>query len=93
MKINTTFFNLVRKKVIDSLDRQLACDYIDWYGIEPEEYGEYADEFVSVCYKFNEETGEHEPRDADELPFADVTETDNTITYEYGGQKIIKFKK
>lgn len=82
----------LQKKVIDQYDRMLADDYMTYYGIDADEAPEYADEFVSVCYKYNEETYEHERRNADELPFATVTETDNTITYEYNGQRITKMK-
>lgn len=89
--MNALFIPL-RKKVIDKFDKMLADDYVTYYGIDPTEYAEYADEFVSICYKFNEETYEHEPRNADELPFATVTETDDTITYEYNGQRITKMK-
>lgn len=89
--MNALFIPL-RKKVIDSTDRMLADDYITYYGVDPTEMSEYADEFVAICYKFNEETGEHEPRDADELPFSTITETDDTITYEYNGQRITKMK-
>lgn len=82
----------LKKKTIDAYDRQLASDYISYYGIDKSEYNEYADEFVSVCYKYNEQTGEHEPRNADELPFADVEyPTDHSIKYTYGGQSITRF--
>lgn len=89
--MNALFIPL-RKKVIDQFDRMLANDYITYYGVDPTEMAEYADEFVAICYKFNEETGEHEPCDADELPFSTITETDNMITYEYNGQRITKMK-
>lgn len=82
----------LKKKIIDAYDRQLASDYISYYGIDKSEYNEYADEFVAVCYKYNEETGEHEPRDADELPFADVEyPSEHCIKYTYGGQSITRF--
>ena len=47
----------------------------------------YADEFVAVCYKYNEQTGEHEQRTPSELPFADVQYSDDGefATYTYGG--------
>lgn len=78
-------FTKLQKKVIDKYDRKLADDYISYYGIDPTEMAEYADEFVAVCYKFNEETYEHEPRMPDELPFADVSyPNDHLITYTYG---------
>lgn len=86
-------FLKLQKKNIDATDKMLADDYLSFYGIDPTEMAEYADEFVSVCYKFNEETNEHEPRDADELPFANIIETDKFIIYEYNGQQIIKMKR
>ena len=85
-------FLQLQKIPITEEDRRLADDYVSYYGIEPEEEHEYADEFVSVCYKYNEETGEYEPRDADELPFADVEyPTDHSIKYTYHGQSITRF--
>lgn len=86
-------FLQLKKTPITEKDRRLADDYVDYYGIQPEEEHEYADEFVSVCYKYNEETGEHEPRMPDELPFADVEYLDNRLVqYSYGGCTIIKNK-
>lgn len=82
----------LKKKEIDAFDRKMASDYITYYGIDPSEYKEYADEFAAVCYKYNEETGEHEPRDADELPFANVEyPSAHCIKYTYGGQSITRF--
>lgn len=79
------------QKNITDFDRNLANDYIVYYGVDSEEEIEYADEFVSVCYKYNEETGEHEPRMPDELPFADKEYLDNgLVRYSYGGCTIIK---
>lgn len=87
-----TLLNALRKAKIDQYDRKLASEYIDYYGIEPDELGEYANEFVSVCYTFNNETGEHEPRPVDQLPFATVTQISDWETkYEFGGETIIKF--
>lgn len=87
--MDTLFLYL--KKVVDNYDRQLASDYVSYYGIDSTEYAEYADEFVKVCYEYNEQTGEHEPRRIDELPFANVTYTDNgLVIYEYGNCKITK---
>lgn len=87
-------FLQLRKKCIDEEDNRLADDYTTYYGIEPEEEHEYADEFVSVCYQFNEETGEHEPRRPDELPFADVEDLPNGfVKYSYGSSAVIKWKK
>ena len=86
-------FLQLQKTPITEEDRRLADDYVSYYGIEPEEEYEYADEFVSVCYKYNEETGEHEPRMPDELPFADKEYLDNRLVqYSYGGCTIIKNK-
>lgn len=86
-------FLQLQKIPITEEDRRLADDYITYYGIEPEEEHEYADEFVSVCYKYNEETGKHEPRTPDELPFADKEYLDNGfVQYSYGGCTIIKNK-
>ena len=87
-----TLFIGLKKKMIDAYDKQLALDYVSYYGIEPDEYNEYSDGFVEECYKYNEETGEHEPRDADELPFADVEyPSKHCIKYTYGGQSITRF--
>lgn len=84
-------FLQLQKTLITDEDRRLADDYVSYYGIEPEEEHEYADEFVSVCYKYNEETGEHEPRMPDELPFADVEYLDNgLVQYSYGDCTITK---
>ena len=86
-------FLQLQKTPITEEDRRLADDYITYYGIEPEEEHEYTDEFVSVCYKYNEETHEHEPRTPDEIPFADVEYLDNgLVKYSYGGSTIIKNK-
>lgn len=85
-------FLQLQKTPITEEDRRLADDYITYYGIEPEKEHEYADEFVSVCYKYNEETGEHEPRTPDELPFADVSyPNDHSIKYTYGGCSVTRF--
>lgn len=84
-------FTKLQKKVIDQYDRMLADDYISYYRIDPTEMAEYADEFVAVCYKFNEETYEHEPRMPDELPFADVSyPNDHSIKYTYGGCSVTR---
>lgn len=84
-------FILLKKKKIDEYDRQLASDYVSYYGIDPTEYNEYADEFVAVCYDYNEQTGEHEPTTPDKLPFATVERmNDRMIAYEYGNQRVIK---
>ena len=53
-----TLLNFVKKLNIDQTDRNLAMDYISYFGIEEDELLEYADEFVAVCYTYNEETGE-----------------------------------
>lgn len=91
--MNALFIPL-RKKVIDQFDRTLASDYISYYGVDPTEMSEYADEFVAVCYKFNEETGEHEPRTPDELPFADVNYLENgMVSYKYGDCTVTKLGK
>lgn len=81
-----TILSYVRK-VIDQSDRALACDYLGYYGIDESEAYRYADEFVEVCYQYNEETGEHEQRMPSELPFADVQYSDDGefVTYSYGG--------
>jgi len=81
----------VRKK-LDASDYQMAKDYLDYYAIEPDEIHRYIDEFLSVCYKYNEQTGEHEQRTPDELPFADVSyPNDHSIKYTYGGCLVTKF--
>ena len=86
-----TLLNFVKKLNIDQNDRNLAQDYMDYYGIDESEAYRYADEFVSVCYKFNEETGEHEERMPDELPFADVEYLDNNLVkYTYNNCSVIK---
>ena len=86
-------FLQLKKILITEEDRRLADNYVSYYGIEPEEEHEYADEFASVCYKYNEETGEHESRMPDELPFADKEYLDNGgVRYSYGGTTIIKNK-
>ena len=82
----------LKKQKIDAYDRQLAADYISYYGIDPTEYNEYANEFVKVCYDYNEQTGEHEPTTPDKLPFANVEyPNDHSIKYTYGGQSITRF--
>lgn len=87
-------FLQLQKTLITEEDRRLADDYVSYYGIEPEEEHEYADEFVSVCYKYNEETGEHEPRMPDELPFAEQIELPNGfVEYKYGCCSVIKHEK
>lgn len=84
-------FLQLKKKSITKRDNMLACDYIDWYGIEPSEYKEYADSFVAECYDFNEETGEHEETTPDKLPFAEVILLDNGYTkYTYRNCSIIR---
>ena len=84
----------LQKTPITEEDNRLANDYVDYFGVEPEEEHEYADEFVAVCYKYNEETGEHEPRMPDELPFADVEDLPNGfVKYSYGGSAVIKWEK
>lgn len=91
-KMNVLFTKL-QKKTIDQFDEMLADDYISYYGIEPTEMAEYADEFVAVCYQYNEETGEHEPRMPDELPFAEESYPDDqTIKYTYGGCSVTKMR-
>lgn len=86
-----TLLNFVKKLNIDQSDRNLAMDYISYFGIEEDELLEYADEFVSVCYTYNEETGEHEQRMPDELPFADVEYLDNGfVKYTYGDCSVTK---
>lgn len=90
--MNALFIPL-RKKVIDQFDRMLADDYVSYYGVDPTEYAEYADEFVAICYKYNEETCEHEPRMPDELPFADVKYLDNgLVKYTYGNCSVTKME-
>lgn len=84
----------LRKKVITERDELLASDYIDWYGIQPGEYHEYADSFVEECYDFNEETGEHEETTPDKLPFADLEVLENgDYKYTYRGCSVIKQSK
>lgn len=81
----------LRKKVIDATDKMMAVDYIDYYGIQPGEYHEYADSFVEECYDFNEETGEHEEKRPDKLPFADVKQLGNGfVSYTYNNCTVIK---
>lgn len=90
--MNALFIPL-RKKVIDKYDKMLADDYMTYYGIDADEAAEYADEFVAICYKYNEETCEHEPRMPDELPFADVIYLDNgLVKYTYGNCSVTKRK-
>lgn len=90
VKMNA-LLNQLQKKVITEEDRRLADDYLTYYGIQPGEEFEYADEFVSVCYKYNEETCEHEIRMPSELPFADVEYlSDHLVKYTYGNCSEIK---
>lgn len=85
-----TLLNFVRKNITQN-DRNLAMDYMGWFGIDESEAIEYVDEFLSVCYTFNEETGEHEQRMPDELPFADVEYLDDGfVSYSYNGCKVTK---
>ncbi|MBQ3944389.1 MAG: hypothetical protein II670_02110 [Alphaproteobacteria bacterium] len=87
--MNALFTNL--KKIIDNTDRMLASDYLSYFGIDESEAYKYADEFVAICYDYNEETGEHEPKSPDNLTFAIVTyPTDHSIKYTYGGQSVTK---
>lgn len=87
-------FLALHKKVITERDRTLACDYIDWYGIDPTEYKEYADSFVAECYDFNEQTGEHEETTPDKLPFADCEKLENgDYKYTYRDCSVIKQSK
>lgn len=83
-------YNILLERVNKKLDRadyNMAKDYLDYYAIQPDEIHRYVDEFLSVCYKYNEETGEHEQRMPSELPFADVVYSDDGryATYTYGG--------
>lgn len=89
LKMEKLFINL-KKKVIDETDRQMAMDYMTYYGIDESETAEYADSFVEECYDFNEETGEHEQATPDKLPFATITKDGNFTTYEYNHCKITK---
>lgn len=83
----------VRKK-LEQTDYHMAKDYLDYYAIEPDEVHRYIDEFVSVCYKYNEHTGEHEQRMPDELPFAEQIELPNGfVEYKYGCCSVIKYEK
>ena len=91
--MNELFIPL-KKKVITERDRMLASDYISYYGIDKTEYKEYADEFVAVCYDFNEETGEHEETTPDKLPFADVKHLDNGfVSYTYNDCTVTRLEK
>lgn len=91
--MNELFIPL-KKKVITESDRMLASDYIDWYGAQPGEYKEYADSFVEDCYDFNEETGEHEEKTPDKLPFADVKHLDNGfVSYTYNDCTVTRLEK
>lgn len=91
--MNELFIPL-KKKVITESDRTLACDYVDYLGIDPTEYKEYADSFVAECYDLNEETGEHEQTTPDKLPFADVEKLENgDLKYSYRGCVVIKQSK
>lgn len=84
-----TLLNFVKKN-INQNDRNLAMDYMAWYGIDESEAIKYADDFVSICYKFNEETGEHEERMPDEIPFATVEQEGDFTVYSYNGCRVIK---
>ena len=87
--MNELFIPL-KKKVITERDRNLACDYVDYYGIDQTEYKEYADSFVKECYDFNEQTGEHEETTPDKLPFADIEKlADGYCKYTYRGCSVI----
>lgn len=90
-------YNILLEKVnkkLDQTDYNLAKDYLDYYAIEPDEIHRYIDEFLSVCYKYNEQTGEHEQRTPDELPFADVKQLPNGfVEYSYCGVGVIKKEK
>lgn len=87
-------YNILLEKVnkkLDQTDYNLAKDYLDYYAIQPDEIHRYIDEFVSVCYKYNKQTGEHEQRTPDELPFADVSyPSDHAIKYTYGGCSVTR---
>lgn len=83
--------NKLQKLSITQADRSLADDYLTYYGIDAEEAWKYADEFVSVCYKYNEETGEHEARMPDELPFSEEEYlSENLVKYTYNNCSVIK---
>lgn len=89
-----TLLNFVKKLNIDQSDRNLAMDYMGYYGIDESEAYRYADEFVSVCYIYNEETGEHEQRMPSELPFADKEYLDNgLVKYTYNNVSETKLEK
>lgn len=85
-----TLLNFV-KKPIDQTDRDMAQDYLGFYGIDESDAIKYADEFISICYTYNEETGEHEQRMPDELPFAEKEYLGDTLVkYTYGHCSVIK---
>ena len=92
--MNNLLFVPLKKKVITASDEMLAADYISYLGIDPTEYKEYADSFVEDCYNFNEETGEHEEKMPDELPFAEVKYIgDNLVSYTYNNCTVTKLRK
>lgn len=87
-----TLLNFVRKNITQD-DRNLAMDYMSFYGIDESEAIKYVDDFLAICYTFNEKTGEHEERTPDELPFAEVKYLDNGfVSYSYNGCKIVKYE-
>ena len=89
-----TLLNFVKKLNIDQTDRNLAMDYISYFGIEEDELLEYADEFVAVCYTYNEETGEHEQRMPSELPFSTKENVgEHLVKYTYGDCSETKWER
>ena len=81
-------------KIVCEYDREIAADYVSYYGIEPGEEKEYFDEFLSDCYELNEQTGEYEPREIYYLPFVSVKKLeDDLFEYEYNGRRVITAKK
>lgn len=58
-------------KNITERDRQLAIEYIDWYGIEESEYAEYADSFFKECYEllYDSKFGEYYIQESEILPW------------------------
>lgn len=51
LKMDKILTEVNKYKNITERDRQLAIEYIDWYGIEESEYAEYADSFFKECYE------------------------------------------
>ena len=83
--MNTLLRGVIKR--LDKTDYELASDYMTYYGIDAGDAVEYIDDFVAICYKYNEQTGEHEQRMPSELPFSDVVYSDDGKyeTYTYGG--------